>query len=201
MFAQTTAPMGLPSFNSMKQKGSSERAVAVMEATNQWQGIDHTQRLALLVADTVALLDRLGTLEAERREDAARTEKQQRKALLELLVVVDSFNDVADALATLKDLVPAEQQRPFSRLRIVGKQLNRWLSDQGVEPYEAEGAFDPALHVIVATVLDASRSPGAIIRQTRCGYRWEDAVLRVAQVVVATDDPALVTISDDEERG
>lgn len=156
--------------------------------TDPWGDTTPAERLTLLAEGVRGLLDRIGTLEAERREDAVRNDKKQRKALLDLLTVVDTFDDVATSLESLKDQVAADQQRAFGRLRIVAKQLGRWLADQGVEGYEAQGEFDPTRHVIVDTEFDASKPPGVIIWQVKRGYCLHGDVLRPAHVVVSTDD-------------
>ena len=153
-----------------------------------WGDTRPAERLSLLAEGARVLLDRIGTLEAERREDAARYEKKQRKALLDLLTVVDTFDEVATSLESLKAQVAPVQQRVFGRLRIVAKQLGRWLADQGVEGYEAQGEFDPTRHVIVDTEFDASKPPGVIIWQVKRGYCLHGDVLRAAHVVVSTDD-------------
>lgn len=148
-----------------------------------------------------ALVSTIGALHAEMREQAEKAEKQRRNDLLDLITVIDGFDETAASLEALKAHVPLNEQRAFNRLRIVGKQLTRWLNQRGVQAYDAVGEFDPHQHVVVDVEIDDSRTIGTIARQLKRGYRWNDHILRAAHVVVVTDDPTSVNISTSEERG
>jgi len=68
---------------------------------------------------------------------------------------------------------------------MVRKQLNEFLSAQGVEEIPATGQFDPNLHDAVSQ--EPSGQPeGEIIRISRKGYKLRDRLLRPASVVVAS---------------
>lgn len=66
-------------------------------------------------------------------------------------------------------------------------QLLQLLASEGVHPVAAGGAFDPAIHEAVATVVDPKLEPGQIVETVRSGYMWGERVLRFAQVKVTSD--------------
>ena len=72
-------------------------------------------------------------------------------------------------------------------LGLVRDRLLDILAAEGVHPIETEGEmFDSNLHVAVEAAPASDGLPaGAIVRETRRGYRIGDAVLRYAEVVVA----------------
>lgn len=58
------------------------------------------------------------------------------------------------------------------------------LADAGITPVEEAGAFDPAVHEVVAEV-PADAPKGHIVAVQRRGYRMNDQLVRSAQVVVS----------------
>jgi molecular chaperone GrpE len=68
---------------------------------------------------------------------------------------------------------------------MVRRQLNEFLSSQGVEELAASGAFDPNLHDAVAQEESAEIKEGDIIRVTRRGFKLRERLLRPASVVVS----------------
>jgi len=68
---------------------------------------------------------------------------------------------------------------------MVRRQLNEFLSAQGVEEIPTTGAFDPNLHDAVAQEESADGEEGRILRVTRRGFRIRDRLLRPASVVVS----------------
>src|SRR6058998_3881074 len=79
-----------------------------------------------------------------------------------------------------------EQSPIYSGMTLVLKQLNDLLSENGLQPIEAEGKkFDPNLHEAIAH--EPSEFPEeTVIRQIRRGYRFRDRLLRPARVVVSS---------------
>ncbi|NDD29919.1 MAG: nucleotide exchange factor GrpE [Proteobacteria bacterium] len=170
-------------------------------AHSPWGEMVSDDRLPALLRDVSGLLTTIGALRSEMREQGEKAEKQRRHDLLDLIAVVDGFEDVVESLESVKAKMAADEQRPFQRLRIVGKQLTRWLNQRGVQAFDAVGEFDPHLHLAVDVELDASRPAGAIARQLKRGYRVNGLLLRAAHVVVITDDPTVVNVGTFEERG
>jgi molecular chaperone GrpE len=108
--------------------------------------------------------------------------KYANSSLLERLVaIVDNFELGLEA-AKGED----EQSAVYSGMTLVLKQLNDFLTENGLQPIEAEEKkFDPHLHEAIAHQ-PSDLPEGTIIRQTRRGYRFKDRLLRPSQVVVSS---------------
>jgi molecular chaperone GrpE len=116
---------------------------------------------------------------AREKEEAI---KYANGSLLERLVaIVDNFELGLEAAKGER-----EQSPVYSGMSLVLKQLNDFLTENGLQPIEAEGKkFDPNLHEAIAH--QPSDFPeGTVIRQTRRGYRFKDRLLRPSQVVVSS---------------
>jgi len=108
--------------------------------------------------------------------------KYANSSLLERLVaIVDNFELGLEAAKG-----KGEQSAVYSGMTLVLKQLNDFLTENGLQPIEAEGKkFDPNLHEAIAHQ-PSDLPEGMIIRQTRRGYRFKDRLLRPSQVVVSS---------------
>jgi len=108
--------------------------------------------------------------------------KYANSSLLERLVaIVDNFELGLEAAKG-----EGEQSAVYSGMTLVLKQLNDFLTENGLQPIEAEGKkFDPNLHEAIAHQ-PSDLPEGTIIRQTRRGYRFKDRLLRPSQVVVSS---------------
>jgi molecular chaperone GrpE len=115
---------------------------------------------------------------AREKEEAI---KYANSSLLERLVaIVDNFELGLEAAKG-----EGEQSAVYSGMILVLKQLNDFLTENGLQPIEAEGKkFDPNLHEAIAHQ-PSDLPEGTIIRQTRRGYRFKDRLLRPSQVVVS----------------
>jgi molecular chaperone GrpE len=112
--------------------------------------------------------------------------KYANSALLErLLPIVDNF-DLGLAAARGEG-----QASPiYSGMSLVLKQLHDFLADNGLQVIEAVGKkFDPNLHEAIAHEPSREIHEGAVIRQTRRGYRFKDRLLRPSSVVVSSGPP------------
>src|SRR5438552_8203122 len=108
--------------------------------------------------------------------------KYANSSLLERLIpIVDNFE-----LGLLAARGEGEQSPIYSGMTLVLKQLNDFLTENGLQPIEAEGKkFDPNLHEAIAH--EPSEFPEeTVIRQTRRGYRFKDRLLRPARVIVSS---------------
>jgi molecular chaperone GrpE len=80
-----------------------------------------------------------------------------------------------------------EKSPIFSGMSMILKQLNDFLSENGVQAIEAEGQkFDPNLHEAIAREPNDKVPEGTVLRQTRRGYRLKDRLLRPSSVVVSS---------------
>ncbi|HEY74888.1 MAG TPA: nucleotide exchange factor GrpE [Thermoflexia bacterium] len=134
--------------------------------------------------------DRALRLEAEmdnfrkrqRRLAEDRVLADRERLLRAFLAVAD---DLARALSA--DGVDAESLR--QGVDLTYQSMMRLLSQEGVEPIEAEGQpFDPAWHEAVGTVSheEAGVEPDTVVEVVQPGYRIGDRLLRPARVIVAT---------------
>ncbi len=117
---------------------------------------------------------------AREREEAI---KYANSSLLErLIAIVDNFELGLSAARAESKSSPI-----LSGMSMVLKQLTDFLSDNGLQPIDAEGQkFDPNLHEAIAHEPSADLPEGTVVRQTRRGYRLKDRLLRPSSVVVSS---------------
>ncbi len=106
------------------------------------------------------------------------------RALLEtLLPIIDNF-DMGLQAAKSAD---GEQSVIFQGMAMVFKQIEDFLSDQGVEIISPDGQeFDPNLHEALKQEPSDSIPEGSVIFTMRRGYRLKDRLLRAANVIVSS---------------
>src|SRR3954468_17988314 len=117
---------------------------------------------------------------AREKEDAT---KYANTSLLErLLPIVDNFE-----LGLSAARGEGEQSPIYAGMNLVLKQINDFLTDNGLKPIDAVGQkFDPNLHEAIAHEPGDGVPENHIIRQTRRGYRFKDRLLRPSSVVVSS---------------
>lgn len=126
---------------------------------------------------TAAEMDNLRKRTARDREDAIRYANQ--RLLEELLPVIDNFEmGMQAASQDTKSMI-------YIGMDMVRRQLNEFLTSQGVEEIPTTGQFDPNLHDAVAQEECAAGEEGRILKVTRRGFRLRDRLLRPASVVVS----------------
>ena len=126
---------------------------------------------------TAAEMDNLRKRTARDREDAIRYANQ--RLLEELLPIIDHFEMGMQAAS--QDTT----SMIYIGMDMVRRQLDEFLTSQGVEDIPATGHFDPNLHDAVAEEECAASEAGHILRVTRRGFKLRDRLLRPASVVVA----------------
>jgi len=117
---------------------------------------------------------------AREKEEAI---KYANSSLLErLIAIIDNFE-----LGLSAAREEGEKSPIYSGMSMVLKQLTDFLTDNGLQPIDAEGQkFDPNLHEAIAHEPSAKVPEGTVIRQTRRGYRLKDRLLRPSSVVVSS---------------
>ncbi|MCS6817002.1 MAG: nucleotide exchange factor GrpE [Blastocatellia bacterium] len=122
------------------------------------------------------------------RELSERVRDGMRKILLEVLQVLDAFENV---LGLEKERTGTTASPTGEALQLIHRQLVRLLEACGVRPYESLGRkFDPALHEAIEAIPSHEHEEQTIVREVRKGYRWGDQILRPAHVVVAVAGPS-----------
>ncbi len=126
---------------------------------------------------TAAEMDNLRKRTAREREDAIRYANQ--RLLEDLLPVIDNFE--MGMLAAAQDT----KSMIYIGMDMVRRQLNEFLTSQGVEEIPTTGKFDPNLHDAVSQEECSEGEEGRILRTHRRGFRLRDRLLRPASVVVS----------------
>lgn len=152
--------------------GETEDAVASLQSD-----LDRFRDLALR---TQADFENYKKRAARERDEGI---KYANRNLLERLVaIVDNFELGLSAAREQSQDSPI-----YSGMRMVLKQLNDFLTENGLEPIDAVGKqFDPNLHEAIGHEPSDEIPEGEVIRQTRRGYRLKGRLLRPAAVVVSS---------------
>lgn len=138
------------------------------------------------------LEDRLLRLQADfdnfRKRMLREKEELYRRAnediMLELLPVLDHLELAFSAAGT-----DSEEHPVIQGFSLVAEQLRAVLRKFGLNPIEAQGAFDPNVHEAVQHLPSAEVPENEIIAQLRAGYMLGSRLLRAAQVVVSSGPP------------
>jgi molecular chaperone GrpE len=126
---------------------------------------------------TAAEMENLRKRTTRDREDAIRYANQ--RLLEDLIPVIDNFEmGMQAASQDTKSMI-------YIGMDMVRRQLNEFLTSQGVEEIPTTGQFDPNLHDAVAQEECAEGEEGRILKVTRRGFRLRDRLLRPASVVVS----------------
>lgn len=147
-------------------------------ALDPWEELEaEATRWKEISMRTAAEIDNLRKRTARDREEAIRYANQ--RLLEELLPVIDNFEMGMQAAAQ------DTSSMIYIGMDMVRRQLNDFLSSQGVEEVSTNGLFDPNLHDAVAQEDCGAGEEGRILRVTRRGFRLRDRLLRPASVVVS----------------
>jgi molecular chaperone GrpE (heat shock protein) len=131
-------------------------------------------------ADLARALGELEAAKARVERDAKQVHADTRKRLVsELLPVLDNV-DRAIAAST--------EPSAIAGMQLVKRQLEAVLRGYGVERIDATGAaFDPQLHAAITTLpVTDPEQHRKVVDQIEPGYRFGDALLRPAKVVVGS---------------
>lgn len=151
---------------------------AVVEALDPWEELEaDVAKWKEIALRTAAEMENLRKRTTRDREDAIRYANQ--RLLEELIPVIDNFEmGMQAASQDTKSMI-------YIGMDMVRRQLNEFLTSQGVEEIATNGTFDPNLHDAVAQEECAAGDEGRILKVTRRGYKLRDRLLRPASVVVS----------------
>jgi molecular chaperone GrpE len=114
-----------------------------------------------------------------KRERSQAVQAGQRELILELLSIVDDFERALVFMQSAPQAVNEGVQALYRR-------LIHLLAAQGVTAFASLGKrFDPTQHEAISVSEGTGKESGLIVKELRRGYRWNDEVLRPAQVCVA----------------
>lgn len=113
------------------------------------------------------------------REGNKLAEEGKRAIILPLLDVID---DLEKALQSVSN----EKQPLAKGVRLIHQKLLALLKVHGVLPFESVGTpFNHDRHEAVAMAKHEDCEPGTVVDELRHGYRWNNDILRHAQVRVS----------------
>jgi molecular chaperone GrpE len=157
---------------------NAEASSAVESTIDPWEELEaDVAKWKELSLRTAAEMDNLRKRTAREREEAIRYANQ--RLLEELLPVIDNFEMGMQAASQ------DTSSMIYIGMDMVRRQLNEFLTSQGVEEIPATGNFDPNLHEAVAQEDCAKGEEGRVLRVTRRGFKLRDRLLRPASVVVS----------------
>ena len=151
---------------------------APVEALDPWDELEaDVAKWREISLRTAAEMENLRKRTTREREDAIRYANQ--RLLEELIPVIDNFEmGMTAAAQDTKSMI-------YIGMDMVRRQLNDFLTSQGVEEIPTDGKFDPNLHDAVAQEECSAGDEGRILKVTRRGYKLRDRLLRPASVVVS----------------
>ena len=154
-------------------------AVGATEATlDPWEELEaEAAKWKEISLRTAAEMENLRKRTAREREEAIRYANQ--RLLEDLIPVIDNFEmGMQAASQDTKSMI-------YIGMDMVRRQLNEFLTSQGVEEIPTTGSFDPNLHDAVAQESCDLGGEGRILKVTRRGFKLRDRLLRPASVVVS----------------
>jgi len=161
---------------------SDQPSATEVPALDPWEELEaEAAKWKELSLRTAAEMDNLRKRTAREREEAVRYANA--RLLEELLPVIDNFEMGMQAAAQ------DTSSMIYIGMDMVRRQLNDFLSSQGVEEIRTDTAFDPNLHDAVSQEESAGEE-GRILRVTRRGFRLRDRLLRPAGVIVSKSPSA-----------
>ena len=118
------------------------------------------------------------------REKSEALQYANRGLLESLLPIIDNFEM---GLQAAKNTEEGENSVIYQGMVMVFKQIEDFLSNEGVETVTAEGQdFDPNIHEAIKQEPSDTVPEGGILYTMRRGYRLKDRLLRAANVVVSS---------------
>ena len=114
-----------------------------------------------------------------KRESEKTADEGKRELLTQLLAIADELELAAAHSGDATDTVA-------EGLRLVRRRFDAMLRANGVVAFKSEGEiFNPEIHEAFDVIHGTKAKPGTIHSEVRCGYFWNDGLLRAALVVVA----------------
>ncbi len=178
MQADTDAQMPQDSPDIGSAKDPDYAAPSEQPAADPWEELEaEAAKWKEVSLRTAAEMDNLRKRTAREREEAVRFANQ--RLLEDLLPVIDNFEMGMQAASQ------DQKSMIYIGMDMVRRQLNDFLSNQGVDEIPTTGNFDPNVHEAVSQEECSAGEEGRILRVTRRGYKLRDRLLRPASVIVS----------------
>jgi molecular chaperone GrpE len=169
-------------------RGQSE-AQSIAEAPDAAEGKSLEEQLLEARAEAAASYDKYLRTRADMENFKKRIERtyaeNARRSRKELLVKLLAVKDNLER-ALQFGVASQTGEGILEGVRLTQYQLDQLLSQEGVQPIEAQGKpFDPRLEEAVQSVDDPTVADHTVVQVVRAGYTYGDEVLRPAQVIVS----------------
>lgn len=117
------------------------------------------------------------------REKTEAIQYANRSLFESLFPIIDNFEM---GLRAARD-ADGEESVIFQGMQMVFRQIEDFLSENGVTPVDADGqVFDPNIHEAIKQEPSDTVPEGTVIFAVRRGYRLKDRILRAANVIVSS---------------
>lgn len=173
--------------------GTSEKQAVAGNGGEAPKGGDLQKQLEEARAQSEALREQLVRKVAEfenfrkqkDREASLAGSRALENVIRELLPVIDDLNRIVDHAPEI--LEKSDEARPYvDGVRLLQKNLMKWLSDKGVQRIEALGKkMDVNFHEAITQIDHPEAEPETVVEEYQAGYALGDRVIRHAKVVVA----------------
>ena len=170
---------------------SADKAKAEWENSTEAKGPQAKTEIAKLQDKYDELDDKYKRLWADQQNMSKRMQAERddlykyaaQNTIEALLPALDNFDFAKKSITEetkFEDVI-----KSFDMLKV---QLMMSLQSVGLEEIATTGTFNPELHEAVAKVNDADKPEGSILEVAKLGYKLNNKVIRVASVVVSTQE-------------
>nr|VFK47687.1 MAG: Molecular chaperone GrpE (heat shock protein) [Candidatus Kentron sp. TC]VFK50417.1 MAG: Molecular chaperone GrpE (heat shock protein) [Candidatus Kentron sp. TC] len=128
-------------------------------------------------------------LEGNLLEEKKKAAEREDQIFLELCAVLDSFENIFNAMAEKDEILDKSSQRMLKSFRAIYRKLVRLLEANGIEQIEfPDGKSKIGLCKVIEARPQVGGKKGDIITIVRNGYRSQEQVLRPAEVITVDDE-------------
>ena len=179
-----------------KQKSEKKEAEASAAAAEAATAAEQIQESDVIVEPESTRLLRLqadfDNFKKRTLRERNETYRRANEDLMEELLPVMDHMELALEAAAQHDA----DEAMVEGFRLVSEQLRAALAKFGLTPIDASAAeFDPNVHEAISHLPSADVAENYVIAMTRRGYKLGDMLLRAAQVVVSSGDPAATVVA------
>nr|VFK19888.1 MAG: Molecular chaperone GrpE (heat shock protein) [Candidatus Kentron sp. LPFa] len=128
-------------------------------------------------------------LEGSLLEEKKKASEKEDEIFLELCAVLDSFENIFNAMSEKDEILDKSSQRMIKSFRAIYRKLIRLLETNDIKQIEfPDGKSKIGLCKVIETRPQAGREKGDIIAVVRNGYQSRKQVLRPAEVITVDDE-------------
>nr|VFJ88143.1 MAG: molecular chaperone GrpE [Candidatus Kentron sp. LFY]VFJ99898.1 MAG: molecular chaperone GrpE [Candidatus Kentron sp. LFY]VFK18937.1 MAG: molecular chaperone GrpE [Candidatus Kentron sp. LFY] len=137
----------------------------------------------------IAFQQKIIGLEGRLLEDEKKASEKENEIFLELCAVLDSFENIFNAMDEKDDTLDKTSKRMIKSFRAIYRKLIRLLEAHGVKQIEfPDGKSKVGLCKVIETRPKPGREGGEIITVVRNGYQSRGQILRPAEVITVAEE-------------